>query len=101
VRKIYKYPLSFSDRIVVDGSIICPLTVQMQNGVPCLWTVVDDSLPSRSIEVRCVGTGMPLTRDIDNMIYISTVQVGKYVFHYFYKYIQEWGDIDELFRSDT
>lgn len=87
--QIYKYPLGIESRIIIDGPIINPLTVQLQNGRPCLWAVVDDSLPSRSIEVVRVGTDIPFTSNMDNMMYISTVQVEKYAFHYFYKYIQE------------
>lgn len=89
MRQIYKYPLGIESRIIIDGPIISPLTVQLQNGRPFLWAVVDDSLPSRSIEVCCVGTGVPFASNMDNMFYISTVQVGPYVLHYFYKYIQE------------
>lgn len=87
MKKIYKYPLGVESNIIIDGPIISPLTVQLQNGRPCLWAVVDDSLPSRSIEVHCVSTGIPFPSNMDNANYISTVQVGAGVFHYFFKYL--------------
>lgn len=87
MKKIYKYPLCITSTTIIDGPITNPLTIQKQNDRLCLWAVVDDSLPSRKIEVHCVGTGIPFPSNMDNVIYISTVQVGAGVFHYFFKYL--------------
>lgn len=83
MQKIYKYPLLIVDEQEVEmpmGSGI--MSVQMQNGQPCLWALVDtDNTPEkRKIFIR--GTGHPA----DGMgRYISTFQMkgGELVFHAF------------------
>lgn len=75
MKQIYKYPLGIEAHIILDGPIISPLTVQSQNGRPCLWAVVDDSLPSRSIEVHCVGTGIPFTSNMDNSCFTISLNI--------------------------
>lgn len=80
---IYKYPLLILDEQDIEmpmGSGI--MSVQMQNGQPCLWAFVNtDNTPvKRKIQIRgtghsCKGVGE----------YISTFQMkdGELIFHAF------------------
>jgi len=80
---VYKYPFQIADEVILgipsDAQL---LTVQMQNGQPCLWALVD---PGNEIERRRLlvrGTG----HDAEEIgRYISTFQMhgGALVFHVF------------------
>lgn len=83
--RIYKYKIETTDTQVVElpiGSEI--LTIQTQNGSPCLWAMVnekEDSTERRTIDI--FGTG----HNIDSTLrrYIGTYQLhdGGLVFHCF------------------
>lgn len=80
---IFKYPLLILDEQQVEMPIGAGImTVQMQNGQPCLWALVDtrNSPEIRKILIR--GTGHPA---VDVGRYISTFQMkgGELVFHAF------------------
>jgi len=80
---IWKLPLSISKRnIVMVPRNSQPLTVQIQNGVPCLWVTCDDANAPEPPTITCVGTGhpMPLT---GVHAYIGTTQSGRFVWHWF------------------
>ncbi len=85
--RVYKYPITSIQDVV---TIIMPkdakvLTVQVQNGTPCIWAAVDPSqmyLEPRTF--RIVGTG----HEFEDVIvdgYVGTFQMydGKLVFHLF------------------
>lgn len=78
---IYKYPLtSMFNRIEMpEGAKI--LTMQLQNGTPCIWALVEPNAPKteRIFEVLVTGIGFkdsPAT-------YIGTYQFGGFVGHVF------------------
>lgn len=80
--KIFKYPLSG----LIDQSIEMPagaqvLTLQMQGGIPCLWALIDESMPKQERHFKVVGTGWLL--DDDPGMYIGTFQDGSFVWHVF------------------
>lgn len=54
---VYKYPLAWK----VCQGIWLPLkrvlTVEIQNGVPCLWAVVDTNEPAVKLRVMMTSTG--------------------------------------------
>lgn len=83
-KAIYKYELVITDRQVIsipEGSSI--LTVQMQNGRPCMWVLVEvDREPVDRI-ITCYGTGNPIKSHPG--AYIGTVQSngGSLVWHFF------------------
>jgi len=87
MKTVYKYPFNFDDIIKLKlpyGSEI--LTVQEQNGVLCLWALVDDEVSEsefKTYTLRMVGTDHPI--EYDNSRYINTVQTagGKLVWHFF------------------
>jgi hypothetical protein len=85
VRTVYKYPIFMTDLFYLmmpkDAKI---LTVQDQNGVPCIWAEVDTSNPEVSREFRLVGTGHPIQPTVGKrLLYIGTFQQfnGTLVFH--------------------
>ena len=85
MKVIYKYPLEVTDdqfiNIPKDYQI---LTVQVQNGRPCLWAEVDPKLPMDCVHIVIVGTGHSI-HDDDEMKYIGTFQLesGSFVGHCF------------------
>lgn len=82
--KVFKFPLEMSD----EQKVLMPvgakvLTVQMQNGKPCLWAECnpDAECVYRTFLVR--GTGHPI--DEIEKEYIGTIQLygGSLVLHVF------------------
>lgn len=90
---VYKYPLSISDYTLVPVSPEARLlTVQLQNGQPQLWALVDPLVESSSITggsprraVHFVGTGRRAPHGIETMQYLGTIQLngGDLVLHAF------------------
>lgn len=82
--KVFKFPLEISD----EQKVLMPvgakvLTVQVQNGVPCLWAECNHAAcVSRTFLIR--GTGHPIDDDIEKE-YIGTIQLygGSLVLHVF------------------
>lgn len=83
--RIWKYPLAVIDCQFLNMPIGAQLlTVQMQNGKPCLWALVDETATEtqrRGITIH--GTGNPVPDDPGR--YIATFQMmgGDLVFHAF------------------
>ena len=87
---IYKYKLSVQDRqeiCIPSGASL--LSVQMQNGAPCLWALVNTDKPLRKVVIRMYGTGHEVTNP-DSLEFIGTFQYVEYglVYHVF-KEIQD------------
>ncbi len=83
-RAIYKYPIPVDDTLVVgmpDGAQI--LTVQVQDGQPCLWALVDPTAALRMRHIDIYGTGHPMAEHPGR--YIGTFQLhdGRLIFHVF------------------
>lgn len=84
MRTIYKYPIPIIDDFTLDlpgGARI--LDVQIQDGKPCIWAIVDTELPPIRRWFRLAGTGHPL--DKVHLIHVGTFQLkgGALVFHLF------------------
>lgn len=84
---IWKFPLEIIDsqEIEVPPLHRC-LSVQIQQGTPCLWALVDDADKQRvQARIRVFGTGHPIDASITNLVFIDTFQVmqGSLVFHIF------------------
>lgn len=84
---IYKYPIEIEDNFVIvmpEGSK--PLTVQLQNGSPYLWVLVDPDKQCVPYDFTLMGTGHIHSGDeINHEWYIGTFQMmgGGLVFHLF------------------
>jgi hypothetical protein len=57
------------------------LTVQIQDGVPQMWVLVDPSQPCVKTIFRIVGTGEQF--ESDNLKYVATFQMSWMVWHVF------------------
>jgi len=88
MKRIYKYP--FPIQVESDFVIHMPvgakiLTVQLQNGDPYIWAIVDPAAEICARSFLLFGTGNPLPTDITALPYIGTFQLrsGSFVFHLF------------------
>lgn len=81
MKTIYKFTLRISDEQILeipnDGEI---LSVQMQNGEPQIWVMVesDDYITQRHF--RIFGTGHEVS---GNLKFIGTVHIETFVWHLF------------------
>lgn len=85
MKAIYKYPLEVIDDQFIDmRRDYQVLSIQVQNGKPCLWAEVDPKSPMLYVHIVIVGTGQPIHND-DEMKYIGTFQLesGSFVGHCF------------------
>lgn len=88
--KIYKYPLSLQQDYNIC-TVLLPagyqiLTIQLQNDIPTLWVLVDETRSNiLKVQIAVVGTGHHITFNADLATYISTVQFnnGNLVLHFF------------------
>ena len=84
---IYKYPLIQTDGFEIEmpkGARI--LTVQVQDGEPYIWAIVNPDNDTEVRGFRLAGTGHQLnTMGFTDMVYIGTFQLydGGLVFHLF------------------
>ena len=85
---IWKFPLKVPDVQDIEiphGSIL--LSVQPQNGDPCLWVLVYDTKAEKEvIRLRTIGTGHNITADdFDPKDFLGTYQIdnGSFVGHVF------------------
>lgn len=82
---VYKYQLVVTDRQLVtmpkEAKI---LTVQVQNGTPCIWALVNPENETEDVPIRIHGTGHNIS-DPERLAYIGTFQMPRYglVFHAF------------------
>ena len=82
---IYKFELDVIDNQAVSlpgGAEI--LSIQEQNGKPCMWAKIDTDAPYETRQFATVGTGNPIPFDESNP-FIATYQLqdGALVFHVF------------------
>lgn len=87
MRTIYEFPLEVIDAQAVQmpsGAQI--LTVQKQNGTPCIWAMVDTENQKEERFFEIFGTGHPMHEDMGvGREYVGTFQMhsGSLVFHLF------------------
>jgi hypothetical protein len=88
---IWKFPLTVEDEQRIHppkGAEF--LTIQIQNGEPCLWALVDTDRPKDSIKLITKGTGHPI-KDKEIGKYIGTYQYkGNFVFHVFHSWSPDY-----------
>lgn len=73
MKKIFKYKLETRDtqeiEMPIDSQILC---VQTQDGVLCLWALVDPDNEKQKRRIIIIGTGHPIPTL--NLKYIGTAQ---------------------------
>ena len=81
---IYKYTLEPGRTKLQMPQGAQVLTVQMQNGTPCLWAKVDPTRPAELRIFDVYGTGHTMPDD-PRMVYVATFQMdgGALVWHAF------------------
>lgn len=82
---IWKFPLRITDSQEIkipDGAQI--LSVQVQDGQPCIWALLDETAKTYSRKIGMFGTGHPMPKEFAGK-YIGTYQLrnGDVVFHVF------------------
>jgi len=90
---IWKFPIDITD----ESSITMPmgakvLSVQTQNGQPCIWAEVNTRSRPEERPFRIFGTGHELPDGLhDSWVFVGTFQVagGALVFH-LYRKIMAW-----------
>ncbi len=82
---IYKYRLEWSPVQMVKLPLKRVLTIQIQDGTPCLWAMVDTDAPDVPVTVYMAGTGTHDVYDYERLKYINTTQFGAFVLHWFYE----------------
>lgn len=89
MQMIYKYRLEFLPVQTVKLPLKRVLIIQLQNGTPCLWALVDTDAPEIPLTLRMVGTGTGDGCDFDTLRYINTTQFGALVLHWFHENLPE------------
>lgn len=84
-RIIFKYQMDggeiFKDFILPAGAKF--LHVGLQHGMATFWYQIDTSQPEETVQIFRVGTGWPLTVEIDQMKYLGSIIDGAYVWHFY------------------
>ena len=80
MKTIYKYELTSQDASMKLPKGAEILTVQIQDGRPMLWALVDPDNVLEDRVISTVGTGWEVE---DNMKYICTYMEGYLVWHVF------------------
>lgn len=84
MKTVWKFQLTVASyqriEVPVGGEI---LTVQCQEGSPCLWILVDPKMAKEFVHVMIYGTGHEIPSWYVKANYIGTFQLseGKLVFH--------------------
>ena len=82
MKKIYKYSLELLDFQKVEmpeGFEI--LTAQIQNGVLCIWAIVNPENKTTKVEFEILSTGEQMEQE--RRRYVGTAQDGALVWHVF------------------
>ncbi|WP_185246652.1 hypothetical protein [Chryseobacterium bernardetii] len=84
---IYKYQLKTTDQQTITmpvGSTI--ISLQIQNGIPCIWAEVDTLQNVGDRTFVTFGTGHPLPEN--PLVYVGTYQLeeGNLIFHVYEMY---------------
>lgn len=109
MKVIYKYILPTGGKtIVINEPIAEVLSLQLQNGIPTMWAIIDTEIEEIvPLKIIAIGTGWTLDKGVDG--YLGTIQDDcGYVWHYF-KYEKDetttidlnkaFGEIEGLFDA--
>lgn len=83
MKQVYKYNVgivSLQQIYMFQGAEI--LSVQFQDGILCMWAMVDPDMPKVSREIAVIGTGH-LFDNHKFKVYLGSVQDSTYVWHIF------------------
>lgn len=85
--RIFKYPFPRGSHTELTiPRHFKPLSLQLQDGVPTLWALVDELSEDETYQINIYMTGCYIEDDENPGIYLGTLQVRPdYVEHYFYE----------------
>lgn len=86
MKTIWKYNVDCRSSFYLDMPVnAVVLSVQVQNGVPCIWAMVDSEERLKVRQFAVVGTGNPINQDMTGWRFIGTFQLlgGDIVLHLF------------------
>lgn len=107
MRTIYKYNFDGRDKIrIISDYPLKFLTCQYQGMDPVIWALIQGDptikanydTPNYEYEAILVGTGWQLPNELDNYIYVGTIQEPKgfLVWHCFVKEVNSEEDAAEI-----
>lgn len=76
MKKVFKYPISLCEPYIKEiyaPQNFEPLCINIQQGTPFLWALVDPDTPQTTHYIRVSGTGHEIREDIAK--YIDTFQM--------------------------
>lgn len=85
-RTVWKYQLELNHWQTIDIPRDAKiLSVHMQEGTPCIWALVNPDNEKVKTEIHMLGTGLPITENIDKTTFLGTVLTydHKFVWHFF------------------
>jgi len=86
-KKIWKYTLENSRTQIVKMPLTSEIMdIQMQNGKPTMWAMVDPETEEIELKINMYGTGDDIHENVLKDEYLSTVQDGEFVWHFFMSY---------------
>jgi hypothetical protein len=83
--RVWKYHIAIQgDPVVIPLPLGArPLSLQMQQGLPCVWVKVDPTMPLVDRSFQWIGTGHDFDQEA-TIDYVGTLQVSDaFVFHLF------------------
>jgi hypothetical protein len=88
MKTIWKFGLEITDEQTINIPVPYQLlTVQINNGKPCLWAIVDSEARTTELKIYTYGTGHSMPDRLQ--YYIGTYQIVDehiFVFHVFVEY---------------
>ena len=83
MKTIHKYQMKdlISPVMMTVGAEI--LSIQIQHSVICIWAMVSIGAVLVERNIVIFGTGQELPEDIRGFKYITTIQMGGFVWHFF------------------
>lgn len=85
IKVVWKFEFEIIDKFEISMPRDCEiLTVQVQNGTPCIWALVNPDVVQEKRVFRLAGTGHDIHYDMGvDYKYIGTFQLDVLVFHLF------------------
>lgn len=83
MNKIWKFPFEITDDVVIEmPEMPLPLSVQVQDGKPTIWAIVNPEAPKVKKRFFVYGTGHPINDE--GKAYLGTIQHQGFVWHVFF-----------------
>lgn len=84
--KIFKYELSFSDKFVTMPENSEIMDIQIQDGKPVMWAMVNSDTKDIVVKITSLFTGDEIQLDNSRNEYLATIQHEGLVYHFFMNY---------------